>query len=81
MGAFGKTTQNRRFSVYFCSSLIKIAANPITELFSRIMMLSSDSDRIVKLELAHQLKFISKDLEETVIRKNVFKIVRIKKFK
>ncbi len=77
LGAFGKPSRSRRFSIYFCTSLIRICTNPITELFSRLMILSSDSDSIIKAEFAFHIKFICRDLEESIVRKNVLKIVNL----
>jgi hypothetical protein len=76
MGAYGKNSQSRRYSVYFCSSIIRICTNPISDLFSRLLILSSDIDRNIRSEFAYHVKFICRDLEESAVRKNIYKIVR-----
>ena len=78
LGSYGKNSQSRRYSVYFCTCLIRICTNPISDLFSRLMILSSDIDRNVRSEFAYQVKFIRRDIDETAVRKNIYKIVRFK---
>lgn len=75
LGAFGKPNNLRRLSAFLSCSILKIATNPTTDLFSRIWILSTDSDRAVKLIVVNQFKYIIKELEEATIKKNIFHAV------
>lgn len=39
------------------------------------MILSSDSDRIIRMEAAYNMRFICKELEETFIKRNLLKTI------
>jgi hypothetical protein len=39
------------------------------------MILSSDSDKIIKIEVAYNLRFICKELDENFIKKNLLKTI------
>ena len=61
LGKFGQDKRNRRFSVYLCSSLIQISpiySKDIDLLLKRILILFSDSERLVKLQAANELKYL-----------------------
>ncbi len=76
LGAFGKSNNLRRLCAYLSCSILKITTSPTNELLSRIMILSTDSDRAVKLVIVNQFKYIVKDMEEVIIKKNIFNAVK-----
>lgn len=76
MGSFGRSPPYKRFSVFFCSGLMQMMSNPVTELLNRLMILSSDTEKTIRQELAYHIKFFYKHLDESVVRKSIFKVVR-----
>lgn len=61
LGKFGQDKRNRRLSAYLCSCVIqitKIDNKEVEVLHKRILILFSDSDRIVKLQVANELQFL-----------------------
>jgi hypothetical protein len=79
MGSFGKPTTFRRYSAYFCASLIRVGTGsyPNEELLKRFLILTSDSDVCVRMEISYHIRFVFKELDEISIKKNFYKIVRI----
>jgi hypothetical protein len=77
MGSFGKAVQSRRYSVYFCSCFIQMVTNPIHDLVSRLLILSQDADQLIRQEFIHHAKFFALELEESQIRKSIYKIVKL----
>jgi hypothetical protein len=77
LGIFGKSLICRRYSVYFCSSLLRINKNENQneELNKRLYILSSDSDRIIRQEMAYHMRFILKEMEEANIIRHYQKTV------
>ena len=77
LGMYGKTVTQRRYSVYFCSSILQINNTINNDLRNRFMILASDTDRNVRLELSYHIRFLIKEMDNNYIRKNLLKIVYI----
>lgn len=75
MGSFGRSANSRKFCTYFCAILMKLANKAIPELVNRFMMLSVDTERPIKQEVAHNLSIIYTYFDEQSVRKNLYKIV------
>ena len=58
LGKFGQIAQNKKFSVFFCVSLIRISKIRDEELYDKIMFLAEDTERVVKFEMAYHIRFI-----------------------
>ena len=58
LGKFGQSFQNKKFSVYFCVSLIRISKKREEDIYNRILFLTEDTERIVKFEMAYHIRFI-----------------------
>ena len=58
LGKFGQSFQNRKFSVYFCVSLIRISKKREEDIYNRVLFLAEDTERIVKFEMAYHIRFI-----------------------
>ena len=83
LGNFGKSAISRRFSVYFCSCILQV--NIIftqindslnNDVINRFMILSSDAERVIRLEISYHMMFLCRELEDSYIRKYVLKIVK-----
>lgn len=83
MGTYGKSILSRRLCVFFCSGLIQvfyylkkeINENNNSELFNRIMILSSDIDISIRIEIAFNLRFICQELDGNFIKRNLLKTI------
>lgn len=75
LGMYGKTPVQRRFCVYFCSCATILSNVLINDIRNRFMMLASDTERVVRLELSFHIRYFIKEAEETYIKKNLLKIV------
>ena len=75
LGMYGKTLTQRRYSVYFCSCILQINNVVNNDLRNRFIVLGSDTDRIVRLELSFHIRFFIRELDIIYIRKNLLKIV------
>jgi hypothetical protein len=75
MGSFGKSIKNRRYSAYFCFGIMRITDSFNTDLFNRIIMLSSDSERTIRQEIAHHIKFICNALKESYVKNSIFPLL------
>jgi hypothetical protein len=73
LGYFGKDIRNRRCCVYFASSLLQISMAFNNELFNRVMMLSAETEKLIRQEVAYHMKFILKTIDEDYIKKNLLK--------
>lgn len=54
---------------------LEISEQYNTELFNRFMILSSDSDKIIRMEVAYNFRFICKELDEVFIKRNLLKTI------
>ena len=83
LGGFGKTSIDKRYSVYFCSCIfqviysinVKMNDQFNNSIINRIIMLTSEPDRMIRNEISYQLKYFIKGLDENYLKKNMFKIV------
>ena len=60
LGKFGQSIVNKKFSVFFCVSLIRISKNKIDNLYDRVLFLGEDTERVVKFEMAYHIRFLIK---------------------
>lgn len=81
LGSFSNPSFLRRYSAYFCSSLIRIEvkSNHNENLIKRFIILSSDPEFTVRLEISYHIRYVIEELDEATIKKHFIKIV-IKSF-
>ncbi len=60
LGKFGQSIVNKKFSVFFCVSLIRISKNRLDNLYDRVLFLGEDTERDVKFEMAFHIRFLIK---------------------
>ncbi len=58
LGKFGQSFVNKKFSVFFCVSLIRISNTKIDDLYNRVLFLAEDTERTVKFEMAYHVRFL-----------------------
>ena len=77
LGKFGQSYTNRRYSTYFCTVLIRIGSNTQTDLYKRLMNLCDDTDRAVKFEIIHQIRYLIKDCSPKYCQENILQYINI----
>lgn len=77
LGAFGKSTISRRFSAFFCSGLIRMNKTVLTDLVKRINILDSDYERVIRIEIAHQLRYLIKEIGDVFCDNRTFELVKM----
>ena len=77
LGKFGQSYTNRRYSTYFCTVLIRIGSNTQNELYKRLMNLCDDTDRAVKFEIIHQIRYLIKDCSPKYCEENILQYINI----
>lgn len=76
LGKFGQSCSNRRFSVFLCSSLLRITSvDSEVELNNRFVRLCEDSERVIRFEVTYQLRFILKVKDTQFITKTLKEII------
>lgn len=58
LGAFSKSDRIKRYCIFICTCLVRISKGGNDLINGRIEILSTDSDYAIKVELAHQAKYI-----------------------
>ena len=71
LGKFGQSYTNRRFSVYFCTILIRIGNNTKNDLYKRLLFLCEDTDRVVKLEIIYHIRYFIKECSPKFCKDNI----------
>ena len=77
LGKFGQSYTNRRYSAYFCTVLIRIGSNTQNDLYKRLMNLCDDTDRAVKFEIIHQIRYLIKDCSPQFCKENILQYINI----
>ena len=77
LGKFGQSYTNRRYSVYFCTVLIRIGSNTQNELYKRLLFLCEDTDRVVKFEIIYQIRYLIKECSSQYCKDNILQHINI----
>ena len=77
LGKFGQSYTNRRFSVYFCTVLIRIGSNTQNDLYKRLLVLCEDTDRAVKFEAIFQIRYLIKDCPAKYCQEQILQYINI----
>ena len=77
LGKFGQSYTNRKYSVYFCSVLIRIGNNTQNDLYKRLLNLCDDTDRVVKFESIYQIRYLIKECSAKYCRENILQYINI----
>ena len=78
LGSFSNPSILRRYSAYFCSSLLRIEHKSFhnENLLKRFIILCSDPELPVRLEISYHIRFVLQELDEIAIKKYFIKIVK-----
>ena len=71
LGKFGQSYTNRRYSVYFCTVLIRIGSNTQNDLYKRLLFLCEDTDRVVKFEIMYQIRYLIRECPAKYCKDNI----------
>ena len=77
LGKFGQSYTNRRYSVYFCTVLIRIGSNTQNDLYKRLLFLCEDTDRVVKFEIMYQIRYLIKECSSQYCHDNILQHINI----
>jgi len=77
LGKFGQSYTNRRFSVYFCTILIRIGSNTKNDLYKRLLFLCEDTDRAVKLEIIYHIRYFIKECSPKFCKDNILQNIHL----
>ena len=77
LGKFGQSYTNRRFSVYFCTILIRIGSNTKNDLYKRLLFLCEDTDRAVKLEIIYHIRYFIKECPPKYCKENILQNINM----
>ena len=77
LGKFGQSYTNRRYSVYFCTVLIRIGSNTQNDLYKRLLVLCEDTDRAVKSESIFQIRYLIKECSAKYCQEKILQYVNI----
>jgi len=77
LGKFGQSYTNRRFSVYFCTVLIRIGSNTKNDLYKRLLFLCEDTDRAVKLEIIYHIRYFIKECSPKFCKDNILQNINL----
>ena len=77
LGKFGQSYTNRRYSVYFCTVLIRIGSNTQNDLYKRLLFLCEDTDRVVKFEIMYQIRYLIKECTAKYCKENILQHINI----
>ena len=77
LGKFGQSYTNRKYSVYFCSVLIRIGNNTQNDLYKRLLNLCDDTDRVVKFESIYQIRYLIKECSPKYCSENILQYINI----
>ena len=77
LGKFGQSYTNRRYSVYFCTVLIRIGINTQNELYKRLLFLCEDTDRVVKFEIIYQIRYLIKECSAQYCFDNILQHINV----
>lgn len=77
LGSFSNPSILRRYSAYFCSSLLRIElkTNKNEYLLRRFIILCSDPELPVRLEISYHIRYVIEEMDEASIKKHFIKIV------
>lgn len=74
LGKFGQSVINRKFSAYFCCTLILISKADECELNKRLGLLFDDNEFDVKFEIGYQIRFIAYQKDSSFCIQNLKKM-------
>ena len=77
LGKFGQSYTNRRYSVYFCTVLIRIGSNTQNDLYKRLLFLCEDTDRVVKFEIIYQIRYLIKECSSQYCNDNILQHINV----
>ena len=77
LGKFGQSYTNRRYSVYFCTVLIRIGSNTQNDLYKRLLVLCEDMDRAVKFESIFQIRYLIKECSAKFCKEKILQNINI----
>ena len=77
LGKFGQSYTNRRYSVYFCTVLIRIGSNTQNDLYKRLLVLCEDTDRAVKYESIFQIRYLIKECSMKYCKEKIMQYINI----
>ena len=75
LGKFGQTVRNRKFSVYFCSCIIRIGNNRENDIYKRLLLLCEDSEKSIQFEIAYQIRYFLLENTSEFCIKNFIPII------
>ena len=70
-----KTTLEKRVYIYFCSQLLQLEYNYNPEIIKKLINIHTDPDKVVRREVAYQIRFIAKEKDVTFFIKNFINII------
>ena len=77
LGKFGQSYTNRRYSVYFCTVLIRIGSNTQNDLYKRLLFLCEDTDRVVKFEIMYQIRYLIRECPAKYCKDNILQHINL----
>ena len=75
LGKFGQNITNRKFSIFFCVNLMQISIDRENDIYKRLELLFDDNERLIRFEIAYQIRYIIKENDVNYCINNLVTII------